>query len=112
MKKENRIKKNEEIASIVGKKQKVVSKSIIIYYNKSNDIFRVAISVNKKFGKAVERNHAKRVIREIIRPNINNFVPMDLVVVIKKEFKESNYEQIKTEVISDLQKIENRLINK
>lgn len=112
MKKENRIKKNQEIACIVGKRQKISSKSVIIYYNRADKIFRVAISVNKKFGTAVERNHAKRIIREIIRPNIEKYIPMDLVVVIKPEFKESTFEQLSTEVVSCIEKIESRLINK
>ena len=35
MKKENRIKKNHEIASIVKLRKKVVNKSFVIYYTKS-----------------------------------------------------------------------------
>ena len=34
MKKENRIKKNHEIASIVNFRKKVVNKSFVIYYKK------------------------------------------------------------------------------
>ena len=46
MKKENRIKKNHEIASIVNKRKKVVNQNYILYYQISEyDKLRVAISV-------------------------------------------------------------------
>ena len=73
MKKENRIKKNEEIAKIVLSKQKVKSDYFFIYYQKNENITRVAVSVSKKIGNSVKRNHDKRIIRELVRPNINKF---------------------------------------
>ena len=85
MKKENRIKKNEEIAKIVLSKQKVKSDYFFIYYQKNENITRVAVSVSKKIGNSVKRNHAKRIIRELVRPNINKFKPANLVVVVKKD---------------------------
>ena len=53
MKKENRIKKNEEIAKIVLGKQKVKSDYFFIYYQKNENITRVAVSVSKKIGNSV-----------------------------------------------------------
>lgn len=110
MKKENRIKKNEEIAKIVLKKQKIKSDSFFIYYQKSNTITRVAISVSKKYGNAVKRNHAKRVVRELIRPEISKIVNcVDLVIVVKNDFIEKTFIDLQKEMIQCLIKIENRL---
>ena len=109
MKKENRIKKNEEIAKIVLSKQKVKSDYFFIYYKKSNYLTRVAISVSKKIGNSVQRNHAKRIIREVVRPNLKIFSPVDLVVVVKKDLKNVDFEKITNEMFRCLNLIEKRL---
>ncbi len=111
MKKENRIKKNEEIAEIVLSKQKVRSESFFIYYQKATTIFQVAISVSKKIGNSVKRNHAKRIIRELIRPNIKNIMPMRIVVVVKKDLSNINFSNLQQEMNLSLLKIEKRLNN-
>ncbi len=112
MKKENRIKKNEEIAKIVLNKQKVKSDYFFIYYQKNDESTRVAISVSKKIGNSVQRNHAKRIIRELIRPNLYEFKPSNLVVVVKKDLKNVNFDELKNEMFRCLKIIENRLYNK
>lgn len=109
MKKENRIKKNEEIAKIVLSKQKVKSDYFFIYYKKSDNITRIAISVSKKIGNSVIRNHAKRIIREVVRPNLKKFSPVDIVVVIKKDLKDVDFEKIKNDMFHCFCVIEKRL---
>lgn len=109
MKKEYRIKKNEEIAKIVLNKQKVKSDYFFIYYKKSDTITRVAISVSKKIGNSVKRNHAKRIIREIVRPNLNLFSPVDLVIVVKKDLNDVDFKKITNDMFHCLSIIEKRL---
>ena len=109
MKKEYRIKKNEEIAKIVLNKQKVKSDYFFIYYKKSETITRVAISVSKKIGNSVKRNHAKRIIREIVRPHLNTFSPVDLVVVVKKDLSDVDFEKIKNVMFHCLNVVERKL---
>lgn len=109
MKKENRIKKNEEIAKIVLNKQKVKSDYFFIYYQKNENITRVAVSVSKKIGNSVKRNHAKRIIRELVRPNVNKIKPVDLVVVVKKDLKNVDFVKLTDEMVRCLNVIEKRL---
>ncbi len=109
MKKENRIKKNEEIAKIVLGKQKVKSDYFFIYYQKSENITRVAVSVSKKIGNSVKRNHAKRIIRELVRPNLNKFNPVNLVVVVKKDLKDVDFLELTKEMFRCLELINKRL---
>lgn len=109
MKKENRIKKNEEIAKIVLGKQKVKSDSFFIYYQKNENITRVAVSVSKKIGNSVKRNHAKRIIRELVRPNLNKFNPVNLVVVVKKDLKDVDFFKLTEEMFRCLELINKRL---
>ena len=109
MKKENRIKKNEEIAKIVLSKQKVKSDYFFIYYQKNENITRVAVSVSKKIGNSVKRNHAKRIIRELVRPNLNKFNPVNLVVVVKKDLKDVDFFKLTEEMFRCLELINKRL---
>ena len=109
MKKENRIKKNEEIAKIVLGKQKVKSDYFFIYYQKNENITRVAVSVSKKIGNSVKRNHAKRIIRELVRANINKFKPANLVVVVKKDLFGVNFEKLTNEMFRCFELIEKKL---
>ncbi len=109
MKKENRIKKNEEIAKIVLGKQKVKSDYFFIYYQKNENITRVAVSVSKKIGNSVKRNHAKRIIRELVRPNLNKFNPVNLVIVVKKDLKDVDFFKLTEEMFRCLELINKRL---
>ena len=112
MKKENRIKKNEEIAKIVLSKQKVKSDYFFIYYQKSEKTTRVAISVSKKIGNSVLRNHAKRIVRELIRPVLDDYKGYNLVVVVKNDLIDVEFIKLKEEMIRCLNLISRRLNNK
>ena len=72
MKKEYRVKKNEDFSRIIKRKQSMANRTFIIYYLK-NDIghARIGISVSKKLGKAVIRNKIKRQVRMIVKETIN-----------------------------------------
>lgn len=99
MKKENRIKKNHEIASIVSKRKKVVNQNYILYYQISeNDKLRVAISVSKKYGHAFERNKAKRIVRNIIRKYVHTIANLDIVIVVKPQSKLQPFEKLSDEL--------------
>ena len=67
MKKEFRVRKNEDFSKIISKRISLASSSFIIYKD-HNDIGhgRVGISVSKKLGKAVIRNKIKRQLRMMI----------------------------------------------
>lgn len=99
MKKQNRIKKNHEIASIVNLRKKVASKNYVIYYQKNNlNKTRIAFSVSKKFGHAVERNKAKRISRNLFRKYINMYNNLDLVIIIRQNMKNVTFEVLENEV--------------
>ena len=99
MKKENRLKKNLEIASIVNKRKRVVNNNYIIYYQKSETgKLRIAVSVSKKYGQAFERNKAKRRVRNIMREYVGTIKNYDLVIVVKNVAKEKEYNELKKEI--------------
>ena len=72
MKKEFRVRKNEDFSRIIKKKQSMANRSFIIYYLKNDlDHARIGISVSKKLGKAVIRNKIKRQVRMMLQQTIN-----------------------------------------
>ena len=116
MKKIYRLKKNHEIASIVLKRQRIFSEYYVVYflYNKErlNNITinkdinaKIAISVSKKYGKAFERNKAKRVVREIVRPNLSLLNNKKIVIVVKQNAKGIPFAELKKELESTILKL-------
>lgn len=110
MKKENRIKKNHEIASIVNKRKKVVNKNYILYYQTNQtEKLRIAISVSKKYGHAFERNKAKRITRNLFRPYVKKIKNLDVIVVIKSSLKDTPYANLEKEIQFLMKLIQNKI---
>lgn len=100
MKKINRLKKNHDIAKIVQKRQRIGKFNYIVYYQKNNDpIPKFAISVSKKYGNAVERNKAKRIVRSICQNIINKITNYNFVIVVKLNSKNKNYFELEQELL-------------
>lgn len=109
MKKKYRLKKSHEIASVVLKRQRVFSEHYVVYFllnkekesNKTiNDEIntKIAISVSKKYGKAFERNKAKRIVREITRQNLSLLNNKKIVIVVKQNAKNVEFYTLKQEL--------------
>lgn len=100
MKKINRLKKNHDIALIVQKKQRIYRDNYIVYYQYAEtEVPKIAFSVSKKYGKAVERNKAKRRARSIIRNELNKITNVTMVVVIKTTSKDSSYAELEKDLL-------------
>lgn len=91
MKKELRIKKNEEFQKIIHDQKKVSNQSFVVYYQ-SNQLShpRYGITTSKKVGNAVTRNRIRRQIKAMIRQNIEN-KDIDYVIIVRRGFLEKNY---------------------
>ena len=73
-----------------------VKNSLYTIYIKSNslDHYRFGISVSKKLGNAVHRNLYKRQLRSIIDYYKKNYQNgNDYIIILKKDFPLSNYEE-------------------
>ena len=69
------LKQNEEIAKLVHfskiQRKSVGNKYYTVYFlNTEEEMPKVAISISKRFGMAVDRNYEKRVTREILKLNL------------------------------------------
>lgn len=107
MKKEYRIKKNEEFQYVFRHGKSFANRQLVIYYIKkpNQEHFRVGISVGKKIGNAVTRNRIKRYLREAfqdVQPQIN--AAYDIVVIARNPAKNMGYAEIKRSLMHLLHK--------
>lgn len=77
--------KNKEFQRVYKKGKSFVSPVLVTYVLKNNkDKVRLGITTSKKTGKAVQRNRARRIIREAYRKLSENIQPgYDIVFVSK-----------------------------
>lgn len=88
------LRKNFEIEKLVKMKVSVGDKFFAIYYRKNeNNETKIAISVSKKNGNAVERNYQKRVVKEIVRKNFDDLIGYSLLIVVKQLSKSLTYKE-------------------
>ena len=95
MKKEYRVRKNEEFQSIIRKKRSVANSQFVIYYSKNDDHLRVGISVSKKLGNAVVRNKVKRQVRMMVSQTFEKSQNKDYIIIVRNKFLLSSYEDNK-----------------
>lgn len=99
MNKKYSLKKNHEIAALFKRRVTVSNRYYTIFYQKNNYLIpRIAISVSKKYGKAVKRNYEKRVTREILRPLLPTLPYYDFLIVIKKDVSNLKFSDKKKEL--------------
>lgn len=100
MKKQYRVKKSKEIEAILKRHRISSSPYFTIYIKEQNhetQHFRYAMSVGKKIGNAVVRNHIKRQIRAIVR-NVNIIPQVDVFIVEKVKIKDLSFQEIEKEL--------------
>ena len=105
MKKEYRIRKNEDFQTIIKNKNSVSSAKFVVYYKKNTDHLRVGVSVSKKLGNAVVRNKTKRQVRMMIQSIFEKEKRMDFIVIVRNKYLMSSYE----ENINDLKYLDNKI---
>ena len=86
MKKKYRVKQTREFEDIIKNGYYQKNKYYVIYFKKSKfDYDRYGISVSKKLGNSVFRNHYKRKMREIINNYKKNYINgRDYIIILRK----------------------------
>ena len=102
------LKKNYEFKRLFSKGKFIYGDNIHIYFIVTRkDYNKFGIAVSKKNGKAVIRNHIKRLIREVYKQFENNVnLGVDILVITnnKKETKEISFYDIKKDMEKALKK--------
>jgi ribonuclease P protein component len=92
MKKQNRIRRNEEFKAIIQEKNFVSHPAFVIYARKKRmDNSRVGISVSKKLGGAVERNLIKRQVRSMVNEITQYQESFDCVIIVRNGYKSDKF---------------------
>jgi len=98
MKKEFRIKKNEEFQYTFKHGQSFANRQLVIYYVRKEDQehFRIGLSVGKKIGNAVTRNRIKRYLRQAFQ-ELEECIryPYDIVIIARNPTKDLGYQEVK-----------------
>lgn len=94
MKKQFRIKKNEEFQKILHRKKFFASSAFVIYFKpKAKAHARVGISVPKKIGNAVVRNKCKRQIRMMVIQNFDFSSDKDVIIIVRLQYLKNSYHE-------------------
>ncbi|MGC8820095.1 MAG: ribonuclease P protein component [Fervidobacterium sp.] len=83
---------------------------VVIYRKNGLDYSRIAISVRKKFGKAIRRNKLRRWVRECFRTNKEKIAKgYDYLIISRKglsgKFEKSNYWSVCASLLSVFERI-------
>jgi ribonuclease P protein component len=101
MKKENRVKKNEEISLIFREGKSVANKQFVLYMleKKAQIHLRLGVSVSKKLGNAVCRNRIKRLMREIVFQLSGDLKEgYDYLLIARKPCVEMDFHEMKKSI--------------
>ncbi|MBY7145159.1 ribonuclease P protein component [Virgibacillus sp. NKC19-3] len=98
MRKEFRIKKNEEFQYAFKHGKSFANRQLVIYYVRkpTQDHFRIGLSVGKKIGNAVTRNRIKRYLRQAFQ-ELEDCIPKvyDIVIIARQPTKKMGAAEIK-----------------
>lgn len=102
MKKEFRIKDNEEFQQIFQQGKSFANRQLVIYFTKdiNQDHFRVGLSVGKKIGNAVTRNRIKRYLRQSFQELEEEILPvLNIVIIARQPTKTMSFLETKKSLI-------------
>ena len=72
-------------------KKKISSRKHILY----------GFKISRKFGKSVKRNLLKRRVKHILHKNLaNNYIPISLIFIPKKNCQQANFQEIENSFIN------------
>lgn len=98
MKKELRIKKNQDFQVVFKKGRSFANRQFVVYCleKEGQDDFRIGLSVSKKLGNAVTRNQIKRYVRQAIFELKEQLTPgNDYVIIARKPAVDMDFFEFK-----------------
>lgn len=107
MKKNYRIKKNDEFQKVFKSGTSFANRQLVIYFltKEEQPHFRIGLSVSKRIGIAVLRNQIKRYLRqafhELDGQIKNNY---DFVIIARQPTKDMDFKQLKKSLVHVLSK--------
>ena len=101
MEKKFRLRKNEDFKKVYKEGKNYWNRNLVLYKRKNKlDYSRIGFSITKKFGNSVERNRAKRRLKEICRLNFYNVKDgYDIIIIPKKNIIDIDYKELESAVL-------------
>lgn len=102
MRKSYRIKENEEFQFVFKRGKSFANRQLVMYYIEKQEQahFRIGLSVGKKIGNAVTRNHIKRCLRQSFHELEKRITaPIDIVIIARNPTKDMSCPEIKKSLI-------------
>jgi ribonuclease P protein component len=102
MKKNFRIKKNEEFQEVFKKGKSVANRQFVVYVQRRTDLanFRYGLSVSKKVGNSVTRNQVKRYLRQTLLELSNQLhKDVELIIIARKPAATMTFAEVKSSMI-------------
>lgn len=104
MAKINRLRKNWEFQEIINKKQQIVSKHLVLYFQKANKL-AIGISIPKKNSNAVKRNYYKRQLKSVLNLIDLSNIEFKLIIIVRKSFLSLSFLEKKKEIAQILERM-------
>jgi ribonuclease P protein component len=105
------IRKTDEFSSVFSFRKRFSTDFLVVHYKPSATVeARVGFVVAKKVAKlAVDRNYMRRVLRELSRHELHRLSHVDIVIQVKKPFKNSDFLHLKQGLITLFVKIQEKV---
>ncbi|RYM04700.1 ribonuclease P protein component [Sporolactobacillus sp. THM7-7] len=102
-----RLKKNKEFQIVFDKGKSFANRQFVVYVLKypERSFSRLGLSVSKKMGNAVTRNHIKRHIKEIFRELSDRLeIGNDFIIISRRPVRTLTYQETRASLIHVLKK--------
>ncbi|WP_457568602.1 ribonuclease P protein component [Desulfurobacterium sp.] len=98
---DERIKKTRDFKSVFEAGKSLGGSTVALYFvMKNTGKPRAGFIASKRFSKrAVDRNRAKRLMREVFRLNKHKLVPCDIVFIARKGLKGASYKDVEKDFL-------------
>ncbi|WP_147802525.1 ribonuclease P protein component [Alkalicoccus halolimnae] len=97
MKKQHRLKKNEEFQHVFQRGSSAANRQFVVYQlpRQEQTHIRIGLSVSKKLGNAVQRNRIKRLMKEVLRDLTEDLKQeYDVVIIARKPAASMELEEV------------------
>ncbi len=92
MKKEFRVKKNEEFEKIITAGKRITSRRFVLYYHPAAfDHDRVGLSAGRKLGNAVERVKIRRQVRMMVQDIFSFHSGFDYIIIVRPGYLNGDF---------------------
>ena len=107
MQKKLRLRNRADFGRVYRYGKSFANRQLVVYWSNRPEVerFRLGISVSKKMGNAVVRNRMRRLIKEIVRLNMDKLQSkVDIIFIVRKGAVDMSYGDLEKSVLHALRK--------